>query len=162
MDVHFITHNPSKYEEASNVAQEFNLSIKWYDHEYEELQEDSLETIARKSCLSIMQTKPELKELHFFLEDAGLFIKSLNGFPGPYSSYVFNTIGNDGILDLMKDKEDREAYFKSVTAYYDGSTIETFVGVTKGIITKESAHNQRLITTRSILPILSERMPLGT
>ena len=101
MEIHFITHNPSKFEEASKVANEYNLSVKWFDHEYDELQEDSLETIAHKSCLGILQVKPELKTTHFFLEDAGLFIKSLNGFPGPYSKYVHNTIGIKGILKLM-------------------------------------------------------------
>jgi XTP/dITP diphosphohydrolase len=37
------------------------------------------------------------------IEDDGLFIKSLNGFPGQYSSYSFATIGNRGILKLMKE-----------------------------------------------------------
>jgi XTP/dITP diphosphohydrolase len=136
MDIHFITHNPSKFEEASNIAKEYNISVNWFDHEYEEPQEDKLETIARKSCLRIMQEKSELKTLHFFLEDAGLFIKSLNGFPGPYSAYVFRTIGNNGILNLMKDIENREACFKSVIAYYNGNTIETFTGITEGTITQ--------------------------
>jgi XTP/dITP diphosphohydrolase len=49
------------------------------------------------------------------IEDDGLFINSLNGFPGPYSSFVFKTIGNDGILKLLKSK--RSATFQSVIAY---------------------------------------------
>jgi len=36
----------------------------------------------------------------------------LNGFPGPYSSYVFKTIGNKGILKLVPSK--RKAKFVSI------------------------------------------------
>ncbi|OLS33188.1 MAG: Non-canonical purine NTP pyrophosphatase [Candidatus Heimdallarchaeota archaeon AB_125] len=136
MEIQFITHNSSKFEEVSKVANEYNLSVKWFDHEYDELQEDSLETIAHKSCLGILQVKPELKTTHFFLEDAGLFIESLNGFPGPYSAYVFKTIGNNGILNLMKNEKNRNAYFKSAIAYFNRNTIETFTGITKGSITQ--------------------------
>ena len=134
MEVHFITHNPAKYKEAEDVAKEYDISVRWYKHEYEEPQEHSLDVIAKKSCLGIIREKPELKKLCFFLEDAGLFIDTLNGFPGPYSSYVFKTIGNEGILQLMQNKENRKAYFKSVIAYYNGQKIETFTGITEGLI----------------------------
>lgn len=134
MEIHFITHNSSKYEEASSIAKEYNLLVKWYNQEYEEPQEDSLEIIARKSCSRVIQEKPELETLNFFLEDAGLFIEALNGFPGPYSAYAFKTISNEGILKLMDGKENRRAYFKSVIAFYNGKSIETFTGITKGSI----------------------------
>ncbi len=134
MEIHFVTHNSSKYEEASSIAKEYNMLVKWYDHEYEELQEDSLEIIAQRSCSRVIQEKPELKALNFFLEDAGLFIEALNGFPGPYSAYAFKTINNDGILKLMEGKENRRAYFKSVIAFHNGKSIETFTGITKGSI----------------------------
>ena len=49
------------------------------------------------------------------IEDDGLFINSLNGFPGPYSSFVFKTVGNEGILKLIRSK--RTATFQSVIAY---------------------------------------------
>ena len=52
------------------------------------------------------------------MEDAGLFIEVLNGFPGPYSAYVFKTIGNKGVLQLMQNCENRKAEFQSVVAYY--------------------------------------------
>jgi len=51
------------------------------------------------------------------IEDSGLFIESLNGFPGPFSSYVFKTIGNSRILRLVGSN--RRAYFQSVVAFCD-------------------------------------------
>jgi XTP/dITP diphosphohydrolase len=51
------------------------------------------------------------------VEDAGLFIEALNGFPGPYSSYVYRSIETKGILKLMENVEKRDAHFQSVVAF---------------------------------------------
>ncbi len=53
------------------------------------------------------------------IEDAGLFVEALQGFPGVYSAYVQRTIGNAGILRLMEGMDKRDAYFKSVVAYVE-------------------------------------------
>ena len=50
------------------------------------------------------------------VEDSGLFIKVLKGFPGPYSSYVRKTIGLEGILQLVNVTDKRQAYFQSTVA----------------------------------------------
>ncbi|MHA2407741.1 MAG: non-canonical purine NTP pyrophosphatase, partial [Candidatus Ranarchaeia archaeon] len=71
-----------------------------------------------------------------FVEDAGLFIDSLNGFPGPYSSYVLKTLGLNGILALMKNIEERRAEFRAVVAFIHPADreVEIFNGITKGRI----------------------------
>jgi XTP/dITP diphosphohydrolase len=74
------------------------------------------------------------------VEDAGLFIKKLGWFPGTYSSYVQETIGNQGILKLMKNVHDRYAEFRSVVGFSAPKTEpEIFLGVVKGQI----ANNER-------------------
>jgi XTP/dITP diphosphohydrolase len=134
MELYFITHNKSKFQEAEEIGKEYSVCIKMFDLEYEEIQDNKLETIALMSCKRVLQEKPELKSKDFFLEDAGLFIKSLNGFPGPFSSYVFKTIGNEGILRLMKGEEDRRAHFKSVIAHHSKNEIKIHIGKTEGKI----------------------------
>jgi XTP/dITP diphosphohydrolase len=134
MELFFVTHNKAKYEEAKQVGLEFNLEIGWLNLEYEENQYDCLEEIALRSCENLLAVDPKMKTDNFFLEDAGLFIDSLNGFPGPYSAYVFQTIGNEGILALMKNKTNRKAYFKSVVALYFKGKISLYQGITKGDI----------------------------
>ncbi|TFG09172.1 XTP/dITP diphosphatase [Candidatus Heimdallarchaeota archaeon] len=136
MEIYFVTHNPSKYEEAFDLAKQFKIQLLWKNIEYEEPQESDLESIAFRSCKGIIEKNPELNNLVFFLEDAGLFIRTLNGFPGPYSAYVFKTLGNEGILKLMEKNENREAFFKSVVAFYSREEIKLFNGITKGIITQ--------------------------
>ena len=72
--------------------------------------------------------------------DSGLFVKSLKGFPGVYTKFVDETIGEDGLLKLMEGIEDREAYFKESLAYCEpGKDPVVFEGITKGKIdTKKS------------------------
>ena len=57
------------------------------------------------------------------IEDDGLFINSLSGFPGPYSSYIFDTIGNNGILKLLGNN--RDAQFVAIIAFCDSSNEPT-------------------------------------
>ena len=74
------------------------------------------------------------------MEDAGLFIKSLEGFPGVYSSYVFFTVGLNGILKLMAglEAEKRKASFKSVFAFSEPNQEPIlFIGECNGLISNE-------------------------
>ncbi len=125
----FVTGNRHKYEEAKKLLSD----IEMRHIPYPEIQADSLEEVAEYG-IEFLRKK---LDCNFFLEDSGLFISHLNGFPGVYSAYVFKTIGNDGILKLMKDAEDREARFESVIAYYDGE-IHLFKGVCKGMIAENA------------------------
>ena len=68
------------------------------------------------------------------IEDDGLFIDSIDGFPGPYSSYVFKTIGNKGILNLLKNN--RKAKFVSIITYCDKTILQSFDGKLNGKISK--------------------------
>lgn len=108
----FVTHNSHKFEEARKILSRYGLHVDWVKLEYPEIQADSLEEVASYSA-EWLKGKVEPP---FFIEDAGLFIEALNGFPGPYSSFVFRTIGNPGILRLMEGVEHRRAVFKSVVA----------------------------------------------
>ncbi|MEM4428069.1 MAG: XTP/dITP diphosphatase [Zestosphaera sp.] len=100
-----------------------------------EIQSDDLTSIA---LYSAVQASLHLRE-PFFVEDAGLYIKSLKGFPGPFSSYVYKTIGVEGVLKLMSSVSDRTAFFKSVIVlYYPQQGFKVFEGVVYGSISLEA------------------------
>ncbi|MEM1900198.1 MAG: XTP/dITP diphosphatase [Zestosphaera sp.] len=100
-----------------------------------EIQSDDLTSIA---LYSAVQASLYLRE-PFFVEDAGLYIKSLKGFPGPFSSYVYKTIGVEGILKLMSSVSDRTAFFKSVIVlYYPQQGFKVFEGIVYGSISLEA------------------------
>ena len=133
MRILFITSNQGKFEEAREISRRYGFNIEWLRKEYEEVQGSDLEEIARKSAelLAVQIKEP------FFIEDSGLFVDALKGFPGPYSSYVFKTIGNEGILKLMEGLDNRKAKFVAVIAYFDGNDVSTFKGEVSGEIAME-------------------------
>jgi XTP/dITP diphosphohydrolase len=74
------------------------------------------------------------------IDDSGLFIDSLKGFPGVYSAYVFKTVGCDGILKLMKDIKDRGARFECCIGFMlPGKEPSISKGIAKGSISTETA-----------------------
>ncbi|HDD68900.1 MAG TPA: XTP/dITP diphosphatase [Candidatus Korarchaeota archaeon] len=126
----FVTSNPHKFREAETILGNYGFRIEWIELKYPEIQADTLKEIVLHS----LKWLSERVEQPFFIEDAGLFIHSLNGFPGPYSSYVFKTLGNEGILKLMEDIKDRRATFKSVIGLAVDDKHYTFCGETNGFI----------------------------
>lgn len=135
MAICFVTTNRGKYEEASKLLRSFGIEVEWVNQECVEIQSDSLEEIAKQSAQEAAQKlgRP------VFVEDAGLFVEALRGFPGPYSSYVYKTIGVLGVLKLMEGVENREAYFESVVAFCDPvrGELEAFSGRVYGRISLE-------------------------
>ncbi len=131
MRVRFVTSNEHKYVEVRRMLSEV-AEVEWVRMEYPEIQASALEEVAEFSAKWL---EGKVKE-PYFLEDSGLFIESLRGFPGPFSSYVYKTIGNEGILKLMEGMDNRRAVFRSVIALVDGE-LHLFVGSSPGEIAHE-------------------------
>ena len=71
------------------------------------------------------------------VEDSGLFINSLNGFPGVHSAPIHKQIGLKGILKLMDGIADRSCEYRSAVGYCEpGKEPIVFLGIEKGTIPK--------------------------
>lgn len=125
----FVTGNAHKVEEVRAVLDE---PVEQVAYDYTELQADTLEEIAtagaRESFEQLTGDDP------LIVEDSGLAIEALGGFPGPYSAYVESTLGIERVWQLTRPERDRSARFESVIAYTDGSTVRTFTGRVEGAI----------------------------
>ena len=131
-ELYFITGNSGKFKEAREKLKHIDVELIQANIGYPEIQASDLKEIA---LFGIDFCSESLKS-PFFLEDSGLFIEELNSFPGPYSRYVHETLGNEGILKLLLNSNDRSAYFKStVGLYMNGPHI--FEGVSRGTISNE-------------------------
>jgi len=113
--IYFITSNSGKVLEVKNKLTDVDIKVVQKNLGYPEIQTNSLEEVAMFGAEHVQKRF----KLPFILEDAGLFIESLGGFPGVFSAYAYHTIGCNGILKLMKDKEgnNRKAVFRSIFAY---------------------------------------------
>lgn len=131
-EFYFATGNDHKLDEARAALAQHKISVEKLEGLPKiEIQHVDLEEIA-SSALAVIVQKTEKP---VFVEDSGLFVHELNGFPGPYSSYVFDTIGVEGLLKLMEGAKNRKAEFKSSVAFGDGGKwLATFSSTTEGTI----------------------------
>ena len=129
-DLFFVSSNNHKYSEAKKILDSFGINLGFLKFNLEEIQSNSLCNIAMAKARDAFSKfkKP------IIIEDDGLFIDPLAGFPGPYSSYVFKTIGNKGILNLLKNN--RKAKFVSIITYCDKTLLKSFDGKSYGKISK--------------------------
>jgi len=114
-ELFFASSNEHKFQEAERILANLGMQISLFKTTLEEIQSNNLNAIAEKKAINAY----DLIQKPVIIEDDGLFINSLNGFPGPYSSYVYDTIGNKGIIDLLENSEVRDAKFVSIIAYCD-------------------------------------------
>jgi XTP/dITP diphosphohydrolase len=130
-----VTRNPHKFQEAAAILGKFGIKAINIKLKTPEVQAESLEEVAINRALYALGKVAA----PFAVEDAGLFIRALGGFPGPISSSVFSKLGCEGVLKLMEGVTDRRAYFKSVVAFVDwNGRMRLFKGVVRGKIAAES------------------------
>jgi len=129
----FATHNRHKLEEAKAILGKAGMEIDHLEIEYDEPRSEDTSEIAERSARGLFSEvgKP------LFLDDSGLFVDELKGFPGPYSAWVFRKMGYHGILELLRGKQNRKAYFKSSIAYADKEGVFVFDGIVHGTVTEE-------------------------
>ena len=138
--IFFATNNINKFNEARRVLAEHKIAVGMLRVKSLEIQNESLEEIAEASVIDAF----EKCHLPIIVEDAGLFVDALKGFPGPYAAYVYRTIGNQGLLKLMENVETRNARFESVIAYLskDLKSPKCFSGQAQGeIVTEQKRGN---------------------
>jgi len=133
--IFLVTGNFHKFNEARRVLSEHHIATGMLRIKTVEIQDDNIENIAKASALEVFKKS----RLPLIVEDAGLFIRALKWFPGAYSSYVYRTIGNEGVLKLMEGLSDRYAQFRSAVVFYDSNrSLKSFEGVSEGRISEEA------------------------
>lgn len=127
--IFFATNNINKIQEAQGILSNFGIVIEKIDVKKVEIQSDVLEEIVLYALKKVNK-----RIIPIIIEDSGLFIEKLNGFPGPYSSYVYRKIGCDGILKLLEGEKEREAKFVSIVGFKKDKLIKIFKGEIVGRI----------------------------
>lgn len=130
----FLTSNRHKFREA-RAALGPAVRLEMIPVTKPELQADDLETIARFGAGFAARAlgRPVV------VEDSGLFVDALKGYPGPYSNFIFRTVGNEGLLKLMDGVKNRKALFRSAVAFaVPRGEPAVFVGEARGLIAREA------------------------
>jgi len=123
----FVTSNKNKFKEYQTIL---NLPLEMINLKLEEIQalepEKIVEEKAKRAFLKIK--KPLL------VEDAGLFIENLNGFPGALVKWAMETVGLKRLCQIVG--KNRKAKVKIVTGFYNGKIFRKFSGEIAGTIAK--------------------------
>jgi len=137
-NIKFITSNKHKFIEARQIFNKYGINLEWIPIHTTELQSNYIEEITIHKVISLR----EIIDPIFIVEDSALHINALNGFPGPYAAYVYDTLGLQQILNLMEGVSNRKAKFiASGALVLDRNIFKIFKGVLKGEISLEIKGN---------------------
>ena len=141
----FQTGNLGKLAEARHYFEPLGFTVEQFlingePPEIIEPQSDDLVTVARSKISQgvALLAGAGMADSALLVEDAGLFIDVLGGFPGVYSSSVLEKLGLDGILTLLQGREQRTALFGCCAAMWDGERLLIGEGNCTGEIAQEA------------------------
>jgi XTP/dITP diphosphohydrolase len=136
MILNFATSNQGKLDEVK--ARLSKVDVRRLDLHYPEVQASSIVEVVEYG----LQWISERTDKDVMIEDSGLFIDYLKGFPGVFSSYVYKSIGCEGVLDLMRGVEGREAQFRSCIGLLLDGNKKILEGECRGVIAMEAKGHQ--------------------
>ena len=130
MKIYFVTSNRTKFVEVERVL---GLRLVMKRLNIPEIQATEVSEVVEEKAKTAygMLKKP------LIVEDTGLYLKALNGFPGALMKWMFDSIGNDGICSMLDGFSDRSAYAETCICFYDGKTSRVFSGRIDGVIAKQ-------------------------
>lgn len=122
-EIVFVTHNKGKAKSAEKHFK--NLKISTFEYELDEPRSDDIKVIATAK----VKQAYEIVKKPCMAMDTDFRIDELNGFPRAFVNFSLETLGIEGFLKLMEDKENRKCAFNECLAYYDGEEIHYFYGM---------------------------------
>ncbi|WP_370194135.1 MULTISPECIES: non-canonical purine NTP pyrophosphatase [Aurantimonas] len=130
MLIRFLSGNKFKIAEAGNILKSVGVDMLPVHFPIEELQSSDMEAIVRDKTLRAFHKLGQ----PVFVEQTGLFLEDLNGFPGGLTQVFWDT--------LQKERVSRYFGGSVVTAitrigYCDGKRVLQFEGAVKGTISTE-------------------------
>ena len=131
--VTFVSTNPGKYREVRALLRPYGIRVRWKRRKLPEPQTAEIEEVVR-SKLNAVRDVPGW----VLVEDSGLFIPSLHGFPGVYSAHILDIWGFGPLFELLKTRP-RSASFRAVAGVRKGRRIWLFRGEVRGRIAPRAA-----------------------
>lgn len=135
MEIVYVTGNKGKVDLINLIYKDMDINVVQENIETPEIQDMDCREVAKYSAkyAANLLNKPVLKN------DSGLVIEALNGFPGAFSKFTEETLGESGFLKLMEGKENRKCYWIEALAYCEpGLEPVVFESLTYGSIAKEA------------------------
>lgn len=124
MEIYFVTSNKIKLDIANEVLGKYGIHAEQYKFDFKELQSFDLKEVAVDKASQVI----DRIDKKFIVDDSGMYIDALNGFPGALLKPVNKVMGAERMLMLLGKKDNRSATFANILAFGDPETkeIKTF------------------------------------
>ncbi len=123
----FVTGNKYKHVEIAKILEE-NVKLVQVKGQPEEPDLAKIEDIA---VYKARQAYKKLKK-PVIVEDTGVYFSEYNDFPGHLAKRIYEGIGLNGLITLVKAAKNKKGYFKSVICYKASKEEVLFSGVLRG------------------------------
>lgn len=124
--LYFATSNQNKFKEVKDLLPDL-LQLKMSLPEIQSM--DLLEIAKYKLQMAFAKSGEPV-----IVDDTGLYLECLNGFPGPMIKYLLETNQANGIYNIVKLYGCNNAIAKTVVGYIDANQIQFFEGYVEGKI----------------------------
>ena len=126
--VTFVSTNRGKLAEVREILRPYGIGVRWRRRTLPEPQAPTLEEVVRAKLAATRDIQGTV-----LVEDSGLFIESLSGFPGVYSAHFLRIWGFRPILELLRTRR-RDAAFRAAVGVRKGGKAWLFTGEVRGTI----------------------------
>lgn len=125
----FITGNTKKYQEMKIVFSE----LEQITIDLPEIQELDPKKVIAAKLAEAQKHVPAGEEI--MIEDTSVYIEELNLLPGPFIKWFLDSLGVEGIWNVVNKLDSKSASAKTIIGYVDSnSNIHYFEGSVEGII----------------------------
>lgn len=132
MKIRFITKNSNKTQEYQELLNDCNVEIIPVEREINEIQTKDADKLIRHKLLNAF----EYLGRAVIVEHTGLYIKSLNNFPGGLTQNFWDALEAEEFCNLLGNQSTTEVKAVTTIGYCDGRRIYTFEGAVFGNIPK--------------------------
>ncbi|OJH08093.1 MAG: nucleoside-triphosphatase [Alcanivorax borkumensis] len=138
MEINFVTKNPHKAQEVKAILGDIGVSIVHAPLKIHEIQAEDINHIVRDKVLKAFNQvgRP------VFIEHTGLYIDSLQGFPGGLTQVFWDKLQAEKFTELFGRLENTSVTAKTVIAFCDARKVHIFEGSVKGNIAPEPRGNK--------------------
>lgn len=132
-EVLFISGNSNKIREVRDMLSKWDIVVKDKVLDVDEIQEKDVEKVAGRKAKDAF----DVLRVPVLVEDTGLHIDAMNGYPGSLVKHFLDSIDNAGIMAFLEGKS-RGATAVTAFGYCDSSgKVNTFRGEKPGRICDE-------------------------
>lgn len=129
----YVTGNYGKYVSVKECFKAKNISIDFYEYDFEEIEINDIEKISKKKA----QDAYKILQIPCFVADTGFYIDDYPnnpGYPGAFVKRSGISSDIDKLLEIIKNKSNRACKFVDCLTFYDGQKFYTFYGVSSGTL----------------------------